>query len=600
MMNGKGKPMKTPLSLLTALLLVPLTALYAEDFHVDIRRGDDANPGSSALPLKTISKAVALAGAGDTVRIATGVYREAVSMEQSGTAEHPVRFEAELAAQVVVTGADRLTEWRKEPSDSGENVYSAEWPHRFIGWSKTGTHPGDDYHQLIGRAEQVFVNGYPLRQVLSFDKLTRGTFFPDLAGKRLYVQAANNARLDQPSERVEASVRGTVWDVKADHVHTRGITFRYSAAQAQTGMVRLKGRGAMVEDCVFEGANSQGADFCGPDQMARRCVFQDNGQDGFTAIGAHRLLMTECVTRNNNTKNFNRGWGGGGNKIALSRGVVIEKSQFLANRGNGIWFDIGNEDCTVRHCLIADNEGAGIFYEISYGLHAHDNVIVGNGLLSGPGAWGANGAISLSSSPHCVIERNLMVGNKEGFQFREQRRTTPRIAGKAGSPEEWVWNHDHNIRNNLIAYNQDAQVRGWFAVDDERHWPLALQRLAAPKPDRPENDLAADYQAQRKDVAPAGLSLEKLDLVFEGNFYAAHPGQGLFHWGPEWDRHKKYTTLDDVRAELKLETGRVAESLAFANPHARDYRLPPDNPALKQGCYPRGDVPGTKLGALQP
>jgi hypothetical protein len=136
------------------------------------------------------------------VHIATGVYREAVSLEQSGTAEHPVRFEAELAAQVVVTGADRLTKWRKEPSDSGENLYSADWPHRFIGWSKTGTHPGDDYHQLIGRAEQVFVNGYALRQVLSFDKLTRGTFFADNEGKRLYVQAANNARLDRPSPRL--------------------------------------------------------------------------------------------------------------------------------------------------------------------------------------------------------------------------------------------------------------------------------------------------------------------------------------------------------------------------------------------------------------
>jgi len=89
MMNGKGKPMKTPLSLLTALLLALLPALDAEDFHVDIRRGDDANPGSSAQPLKTISKAAALAGAGDTVRIATGVYREAVSLEQSARQNIP-------------------------------------------------------------------------------------------------------------------------------------------------------------------------------------------------------------------------------------------------------------------------------------------------------------------------------------------------------------------------------------------------------------------------------------------------------------------------------------------------------------------------------
>jgi hypothetical protein len=79
-----------------------------------------------------------------------------------------------------------------------------------------------------------------------------------------------------------------------------------------------------------------------------------------------------------------------------------------------------------------------------------------------------------------------------------------------------------------------------------------------------------------------------------------HPGQGLFHWGLEWGRHKKYATLEDVRADLNLETGHVAESLPFANPHVRDFRLPPDSLALKLGCYPKGEVPGTKLGTLQP
>ena len=107
--------------------------------------------------------------------------------------------------------------------------------------------------------------------------------------------------------------------------------------------------------------------------------------------------------------------------------MVLEKSIFADNRGSGIWFDIGNENPTVRNCLIANNEDGGIFYEISYGLHAHDNVIVGNGFDSLAGSWGGNGAIALSSSPGCTIERNLMLGNREGFQFREQYRTTPRI-----------------------------------------------------------------------------------------------------------------------------------------------------------------------------
>src|SRR5262249_28912764 len=157
-------------------------------------------------------------------------------------------------------------------------------------------------------------------------------------------------------------------------------------------------------DCAFESTNSSGATFAARGLAVRRCVFRDNGQLGFGAARAHDLLFSECVVRENNVKGFSRGWEAGGEKLVLCRNVVIERSQFLNNRGNGIWFDIGNENCAVRNCLIADNDDAWIFYEISFGLHAHDNVIVGNGFRETPGSWGAGAGISISSSPGCLIE----------------------------------------------------------------------------------------------------------------------------------------------------------------------------------------------------
>jgi hypothetical protein len=69
------------------------------------------------------------------------------------------------------------------------------------------------------------------------------------------------------------------------------------------------------------------------------------------------------LVENNNTKGFDRGWEAGGDKLVLCRNAVLEQSRFLCNRGNGIWFDIGNENCVVRQCLIADNEDSGVFYE---------------------------------------------------------------------------------------------------------------------------------------------------------------------------------------------------------------------------------------------
>jgi hypothetical protein len=566
----------------------------AVTYIVDQRhpQASDQNAGTAEAPFKTIGKAAGVAAAGDTVTIRSGVYREAVVIEKDGTPAQPIRFQPDVAAHVVVTGADVLRDLTREPGEDA--VFSAPWPHRFLGWSTNRAHPDDEFHRLIGRAEQVFVQGYALRQVLNRGQLGRGSFFVDEGAKRLYVCSADAG--DLTKLRVEASVREVLWEVKGQHVHTRGIRFRYAANKAQSPSVVLRGRGDVLEDCVCEQMNSIGALFAGEGVVARRCVFQDNGQMGFSANAAHEAIITECVVRNNNIKGWNRGWEAGGDKLVLCRGLVIEKSQFLGNKGNGIWFDIGNENCTVRHCLIADNEDSGIFYEISFGLHAHDNVLVGNGFADSPGAWGAQAAISLSNSPNCVVERNLIVGNREGFNFREQGRTTPTIA--APGTEVPVWNHDQVIRNNVLAYNRDAQTWAWFDVPDERHWPPALQQKPAdlkqgePKAESGKMDLDGNGW-------PVNLTLDRMNLTLAGNLYDAAPGQALFRWGCTWRHNKSYETLAEVSRELGLEQGSRAASFVFADYLTRDFRVPPGSPAISMKCYPQGDVPGVRLGIVE-
>jgi hypothetical protein len=587
--------MRTCAAAIVVLLLAASAPAATLVVNPASKTADDGNTEATPdKPLRTISAAAALAKAGDTVLVHTGVYREGVVIRASGTAERPIRFAAATGASVVVTGADRLTAWRKESGD-GANVFSHDWPHAFITWNRNRAHPDDARHLLIGRAEQVFVNGYALRQVLAKEELARGTFWVDAADKRLWVWADDDADLGKASTKVEASVRGTPWDVRGDYVQTKGITVRYAANMAQRGAAAFAGRGDVVEDCTFEFANSAGAVFTGSDVTVRRCTFRDNGQLGFGAGGAHRLTLIGCTVRGNNTKDFSRGWEAGGCKICLSRGVVIERCTFAENRGTGVWFDIGNEDATVRNCLIERNEDGGIFYEISYGLHAHDNVIAGNGLADSSGAWAVGAGICLSSSPGCVVERNLLVGNKEGFSFREQRRTTRTVDDKA---ERAVWNHDSVIRNNVLAYNRDAQLAGWFDVKDQRHWPAAMRQKEAAgsaKDGAPGEDVAKEYLAKSATGQPTDLSLEKLNLRLTSNVYAAYPGQSLVTWGPTWARNRRYTSLDEVRGELNLEQESVTAEVTFADTAARDYRLPEDTVGVRAEAMPRGPVPGVQL-----
>ena len=268
--------------------------------------------------------------------------------------------------------------------------------------------------------------------------------------------------------------------------------------------------------------------------------------------------------------------------------MIIENSRFTNNRGIGLWFDIGNENCTVANCLIADNEDAGLFYEISYGLRARDNVIIGNGFTDDAYAWGASGGIAISSSPNCQIERNLLIGNREGFQFREAARTTPLIDD---AKERAVWNHDENVHHNLFVANRNAAVGGWFDVDDQRLWPRAMQEPAA-------TTVAPAAKVDASKV-PSGLSLEKLNLKFSDNLYSPGDNGGVFNWGVDWKRQRKYTDIATLQTELGLGQNSLITPIEFADPRTRDLRVPADSPALRMKCYPQGQVPGVKLGVWQ-
>lgn len=563
------------------LLLAAGDLLRAATYEVAQRdsQASDDGPGSFEKPWKTLAKAAAQVKPGDKVIIAGGVYRESVVVKASGTARRPIRFEAAPGAEVVLTGADQLHGWRAV--EGKKHVYSIAWPYRFIGWSKNMTHPDDEYHRLIGRCEQVAIDGYLLRQVLEPGQVAPGSFFVDVSNQVLQAWDFGNRDLNQVF--AEGSTRQEILRVEGDFVEVCGLHFRFAANMAQHGAVVLSGRHDLLEDCVIEDMNASGATFAGEQLTVRRCVFRDNGQIGFGANGAHGMLFTECVVENNNTKGFSRGWEAGGDKLVLCRDAVLERSRFVRNRGSGIWFDIGNEHCTVRNCLIADNEDGGLFDEISFGLQAHDNVIVGNGFASTAGAWGAQAGITLSSSPESVIERNLIVGNREGFDFREQIRTTPRI----GRPQEVpVWNHDELIRHNLIAFNRDAQVWGWFDVPDNRLWPRS-----------PADALAATNPANSTgENQPHGLALPDLRLRFEDNVYFAASGEGLVEWGPIWKRHKSYSSLGDFQADLGIDTGSRVLDPGFSNLAARDYRLSRETMSRLGSSYPEGPVPECRLG----
>jgi hypothetical protein len=54
-----------------------------------------------------------------------------------------------------------------------------------------------------------------------------------------------------------------------------------------------------------------------------------------------------------------------------------------------------------------------------------------------------------------------------------------------------------------------------------------------------------------------------------------------------------------VRQELGLEQGSELTDFAINDFSALDFRVPADNPAVKMSCYPKGTIPGVKLGIIE-
>jgi parallel beta-helix repeat protein len=226
----------------------------------------------------------------------------------------------------------------------------------------------------------------------------------------------------------------------------------------------------------------------------------------------------------------------------------------------------------VKNCLLWKNS-TGLYYEASYSLYAHDNVVVNN----------AYTGICFSTSMGCLVERNLLVGNNEvGVKHSKGTRGVYRIDTPETSadttPSHWfpsgaayeIWNAENIVRNNIFAYN--AGVKDWIDVLEAPQSSTGMQAL----------------------IAAQG---EAAQLRHENNFFVS--SSPLFA-GTFAGQSKSFSTLAALWAvRPDVEVGSSSGPLAFEKRSALNFRVPADAEAVLMGCYPQGDVPGVTLG-IQP
>lgn len=246
--------------------------------RVDAATGDDANPGTAALPWRTISQAARAARPGEVVWIGGGTYRERVDVQVSGDASAGViTFQPVPGEQVVLAG---------DSSFGGTPLLHVRGQHhlRFVGFTVTGyqaTGASPIGVWIDSGAHHVEIDGFRVSRIdrstsaalpIVVSGAVQGTPTHDVVIRGTEVFDSQCA----PGQAISIVGNVTGFQILDSHVHdvdcialdmvgNYGTTipasppagFTYDPAQdrARTGLVR----GNVVEDCGGIGIYVDGA-----------------------------------------------------------------------------------------------------------------------------------------------------------------------------------------------------------------------------------------------------------------------------------------------------------------------------------------------------
>ena len=387
-------------------------ALSVVEVYVNSVTGLDSNPGTIDRPVKTLGKATSMAmqnyanGIGTNIEIASGIYREAISLTGTGAENGPpIAFKGSQTGSVIVTGSYVWPGWTQDILNP--SLYWYSWPYR---WGKCTPPPGwPTLSDIVLRREMIFLNGVLLTQVLSQSQMQAGTFFVDEAHSRVYIWIPAN--IDMRTASVEVSTRPTLfYSDRVSNLTLSRINFQNAnpcVSTTNTAAVVISNASYVtVEDSSFNWNNWTGAAFYNlKNPIIARVHGDNNGELGINGWQLKNATAQDVTTSYNDWRGL---WGGfdiwetGGSKFLRVHGGTFTNYVAVRNGGRGIWFDTDNANIIVDRATLAHNTRNGVFIEKSEGP-----TTVSNSRVCGSGNEGV-----LANSPSVTLTSDLIFGNQ--------------------------------------------------------------------------------------------------------------------------------------------------------------------------------------------
>jgi hypothetical protein len=418
---------------------VPANAIFVSP------SGSDTAPGTLTKPVRSATRAIALAPSGSTIVVRQGQYHEGLAIP----ATKKLTIQSYPQESVWFDGSSRVQNW----APSGNVWVASGWSARFDA-SPTYTRGASDgatpnwtfvnpAHPMAAHPDQVWIDGKAVTQVQALYQVKPGTFYVDYAAKKLFLgsnPAGHSVRASDISKAATIQGAGST---------LRGIGFqRFAPSIPDMGAITAEKDGVTIENVAVIDNAGTGIHAVGSNITFRNITLARNGMLGGSASTADNFKATGVLAYGNNTELFNQSPVSGGFKVTRSRNVRFSDSTFVRNSGPGLWLDESVYNGVITHNDSVANLGHGLSMEISAKFVVADNVITGN---SGNG-------IKLNDTSSVDIWNNTLSGNARNLNIvqdarRASNRSTPGHDPRQAFPDPtmtWI-NSNITVRNNIVA-----------------------------------------------------------------------------------------------------------------------------------------------------
>jgi len=239
--DGSGAPVSGTVTTRTNVIPSPSPSAATIWVATD---GNDANPGTQALPLKTISIAMSRANPGDQVRLKPGIYYQEVNSGvalRSGSASNYIHLISDVPRAAVLDGSDPANQFRNDWLDEGGGVFSIPYSGtpRVISVGSGSSLYRLNAHQTLSNLQTGTIPSVGGSPVLPVPPVNQGWV---IANGRLYIRLEGN--LSPIGKQINIARYDIGIFMDANYWHIEGLAFQhfgFSSTSTGSSGIRLYG-----------------------------------------------------------------------------------------------------------------------------------------------------------------------------------------------------------------------------------------------------------------------------------------------------------------------------------------------------------------------